>query len=351
MKKLERIKVKNANVLLIVIVFLLTILPQIVLEVINIFYGRDIGDLIKEVVKEKEIIKIVLLIINQYVFILLPVLGFIYFNKLDFKDVLRLNLFNLPNPSENLFSNSHVVLRSVLLKIRQILLFIGVILLIIIIAILAWFISIYLSVIVYHLYTILFGEPKDNLVEIIPRNKVIGLFLIALTPAICEETLFRGIMLRAYETKGTIRAIFFTGFMFALMHFSIVRFVGPLFIGILAGYLVVRSNSIIPAVITHFTFNGISLLIYYSVNKIPEQVERFPTLAEYVSMSIFVLFALIIMMICISVFNRITIPKEKVEFSPPAKPLGQDILSTLLHWPIFVFLLIFTIVVLRGLFT
>ncbi|MCB0729183.1 MAG: CPBP family intramembrane metalloprotease [Ignavibacteriae bacterium] len=88
--------------------------------------------------------------------------------------------------------------------------------------------------------------------------------VIAVTPAICEEFLFRGLVFKNFEkiiSPG--KAIFFTGLLFALFHFHPFNLI-PLFIlGIYLTLVVYHSGSIYTAIAVHFINNFISALAVY----------------------------------------------------------------------------------------
>ena len=82
-------------------------------------------------------------------------------------------------------------------------------------------------------------------------------FLGAVSPAICEELLFRGVFLGLLRRTGTDRAaVITTAVFFGLTHLSIFRFVPTTALGLVLGLLVVRSGSIVPAMLFHLFYNG-----------------------------------------------------------------------------------------------
>ena len=87
-------------------------------------------------------------------------------------------------------------------------------------------------------------------------------FLLALTPGICEEFFFRGMMLSAYRDKmSPTKAILITGILFGLFHFNIQNLLLPSFLGIILAWLVYTTDSIYPSMIAHGTFNFIGSLL------------------------------------------------------------------------------------------
>jgi len=88
--------------------------------------------------------------------------------------------------------------------------------------------------------------------------------VIAVTPAICEEFLFRGLVFKNFEkiiSPG--KAIFFTGFLFALFHFHPFNLIPLTVLGIYLTLIVYHSGSIYTAIAVHFINNFISALAVY----------------------------------------------------------------------------------------
>lgn len=88
--------------------------------------------------------------------------------------------------------------------------------------------------------------------------------VIAVTPAICEEFLFRGLVLKNFEkiiSPG--KAIFFTGLLFALFHFHPFNLIPLVILGIYLSLIVYHSGSIYTAIVVHFINNFISALAVY----------------------------------------------------------------------------------------
>ena len=92
------------------------------------------------------------------------------------------------------------------------------------------------------------------------------LFLVGLTPGICEEIMFRGFILRSFEDLGRKKSIYITAFLFGVFHFNLQNFFGPFILGIYLGYLVYYSGSIYPAIALHAANNSIATIIGYRSN-------------------------------------------------------------------------------------
>ncbi len=84
--------------------------------------------------------------------------------------------------------------------------------------------------------------------------------LIAVSPGIVEELVFRGAFLGLWRRVGSPRAaILVSSAFFALTHLSVFRFAPTFVIGATAGVIVVRSGSIFPVMVLHTVYNGLSV--------------------------------------------------------------------------------------------
>lgn len=93
-------------------------------------------------------------------------------------------------------------------------------------------------------------------------------FVIAVTPAVCEEFLFRGLVLKNFEKMTLSRnAILLTGLIFALFHFHPFNLIPLIIVGCYLTFIVYYSGSIFTAVINHFIFNFMSAYSVYLFGK------------------------------------------------------------------------------------
>ncbi len=101
----------------------------------------------------------------------------------------------------------------------------------------------------------------------------LAVFLLAFSPAVVEELLFRGLALGVLRRSGLPAgaAIFGSAFYFALMHMSVHRFVLTFLLGSLLGFAAYRGRSILVSMLLHFTYNA-SLVLgldYFSRHEMP----------------------------------------------------------------------------------
>jgi membrane protease YdiL (CAAX protease family) len=91
---------------------------------------------------------------------------------------------------------------------------------------------------------------------------LVTILVFSLSPGICEEVLFRGLILSGF--RNTLRkwpAILLTAAMFGVFHISIYRIMPTAIVGIAVTYVVWQTRSIWCGVIVHALNNGIALLV------------------------------------------------------------------------------------------
>lgn len=89
-----------------------------------------------------------------------------------------------------------------------------------------------------------------------------GLLNVAVVPAICEEVLFRGYVMRAFEKSwGIIAAIIVSGLIFGMFHLQLGNVLPLATLGIILALMTWLSGSIWPAVVAHFLNNGSAVVL------------------------------------------------------------------------------------------
>ena len=94
---------------------------------------------------------------------------------------------------------------------------------------------------------------------------------LALTPAICEELLFRGYLQRQVERKwGAVTSIVLVGIFFGLYHLRLTQVVPLSLLGIWMGYAVWASGSLWTGMLVHVLNNGFAVLVAAYVREQPD---------------------------------------------------------------------------------
>jgi sodium transport system permease protein len=99
------------------------------------------------------------------------------------------------------------------------------------------------------------GSPVDFLL-------VLG--LVSVLPAVCEEALHRGLLMRSFARRwGPAAAIGTSGILFGVFHLSPYRFVWTALLGLVLGWIAWQSRSLVTSVVAHATINGSIVLIQF----------------------------------------------------------------------------------------
>lgn len=102
----------------------------------------------------------------------------------------------------------------------------------------------------------IFGEPDNTeLMASGAAEYIIQIFAVCLIPAIVEEFLCRGVLMRLLKTYGTATAILISALAFAVMHYDIHSFLSIFMLGILFSAIRLLTGSIWASVFAHFSNN------------------------------------------------------------------------------------------------
>ncbi|NPD90176.1 MAG: CPBP family intramembrane metalloprotease [Asgard group archaeon] len=106
------------------------------------------------------------------------------------------------------------------------------------------------------------------------------IFVFALIPGIWEEVSFRGFILSSLRTKYSVRkAIVFNGLLFAVFHLYnylllgqdlvtvLLQSVAAIFVGMSLSYLVIKFNSILPAILIHYSIDVTLFIIDFNIDQ------------------------------------------------------------------------------------
>lgn len=110
-----------------------------------------------------------------------------------------------------------------------------------------------------------FEQSQMELIEQVLRvdtGFAFNLVVLAITPAICEELLFRGYVQRQAERgAGVVAGILISGIVFGLYHLRLTQAIPLSVLGVYLAWLTWRTGSLWPAVAVHFTNNAIAVAV------------------------------------------------------------------------------------------
>lgn len=186
------------------------------------------------------------LLITEFILILLPNLLYLKIRGYSLKEVLRLNPISLV----------------------QVFFIIGIM-------VFAYPIAIFFNAIfLFIINSFSSALPTTVPIPTTSFEYLLGMFVIAVAPGICEEVMFRGTILSSYDKLGSKKSILITAILFGFFHFNIMNLVGPIFLGIILGILVYKTNSIYASILGHTLNNGIALTIGYLITKYSLDIEE-----------------------------------------------------------------------------
>ena len=105
-----------------------------------------------------------------------------------------------------------------------------------------------------------------------PESLLYNILVIAVLPALLEEMVFRGYLLRAMRPYGDWFAVGFSALCFGLMHANIAQIPFAVIVGVALGWLYVMTDNIWLPVAVHFCNNAMSVLLDYLSTGMSQQV-------------------------------------------------------------------------------
>ena len=209
-----------------------------------------------------------------------------------------------------------------------------------------------------NLFISLFGPLMETPVPT-PENFnefFILVMIVAGSAGLCEEVLFRGLVMRGCQRLGKWPAIIFTAVLFGGMHLNIQNFFGPMFLGILLGYVVYTTDSIFAGMLGHFTNNAFSVALSFVLMKLPFASsgvpENLPPGAEFqalllatIPVGIFAVFSGAMGFLCLWGLKELNRDRktEDILEEPESErqSIGRVLASPKLSWPLYLCVLIF----------
>jgi len=94
---------------------------------------------------------------------------------------------------------------------------------------------------------------------------LINILIVALIPAIGEELIFRGLLLKLLNNliKNIHVAVILSAVLFSAIHLQFYGFLPRLMLGIILGYLFVFTGNLWVPILVHFLNNASSAIVYY----------------------------------------------------------------------------------------
>ena len=95
------------------------------------------------------------------------------------------------------------------------------------------------------------------------KNYLISILSLAILPAIFEELLFRGLILKGLKRYSKTFSIWLSTIAFCLFHMSFRQTLYPILFGLALGLVMYKENNIVYCMILHFVNNFTTLTLSY----------------------------------------------------------------------------------------
>ncbi|MGB7329395.1 MAG: ABC transporter permease subunit/CPBP intramembrane protease [Rubripirellula sp.] len=101
-------------------------------------------------------------------------------------------------------------------------------------------------------------KPFTDQISTAPWMTVV--FLMAFVPAVCEELAFRGFIFGGLvRERHHLRAVLISALMFGISHGVLQQSIAATMMGVLLGFIALRTGSVLPGILIHFTNNALSV--------------------------------------------------------------------------------------------
>ena len=95
---------------------------------------------------------------------------------------------------------------------------------------------------------------------------LLSILTMGAVPALCEELLFRGFVMSAWESRGTFFAIGVSAALFSLMHGNLYGLPAYLLVGAVSGFLCFALDSLYAGIAYHTIYNAACLALPYMLS-------------------------------------------------------------------------------------
>lgn len=153
---------------------------------------------------------------------------------------------------------------------------------------------------------------------------VLDVFSTAVVPAVCEEILFRGLVVGVLLPYGKKTAVIGSAFLFAMMHQNLGQFIYTFGMGIILAILVIETKSIFTGIIFHFCNNLFSVVNTMFTYIYPESRATF---ISNVMLAVLMVLGLACLIVLLFMFVRKTKDREDLFVDEDENVCTLDLVS------------------------
>lgn len=164
------------------------------------------------------------------------------------------------------------------------------------------------------------------------------LILVALVIAapICEEILFRGVLMRSFQPYGSTFALVLSSILFIFFHMRLQGLPGLIPVAFLLGWVAMRANSLLASILVHMAYNAFGAALFILNGLSPDVVLDFPSLVS-------ILAGVVFLALAVYALRRWTVTSFDTAQNPADLPRNpRSWLTT--WWPILAGLVLYMVV-------
>ncbi len=148
-----------------------------------------------------------------------------------------------------------------------------------------------------------------------PLENMLYILSVAVVPAISEEFALRGIVLGKLRQFGDSFAVIISAVLFAVLHGNIVQIPFAFILGLVFGFIVIKTNTLLPTIIIHFLNNFYAVVISIMESSMTFTYHQLNT---FYSVTMFII-------VTLAIISAIILSKDKTLFN--IKNKNNDIIS------------------------
>lgn len=183
--------------------------------------------------------------------------------------------------------------------------------------------------------------------EMAEPNSVFSCILLAIClavmPGICEELAMRCFSLQLLRKYGKGFAVFAVSIVFGLLHGNVTQFIFAFLVGMVLGFVTVKTDSIVPAMFIHAFNNGMSVVQYIVKYAAGESWANGSTVAVYIFWFVAAVASVVYLLV-----NK-QFKSDKKEKPQTVLTIGERFVAFLFPWMIVPFLSLIGLTVLNAL--
>ena len=175
-------------------------------------------------------------------------------------------------------------------------------------------------------------------IEVLTPPQTLGQFLImvaviSLAAGVCEEVLFRGTIMPALESHGTVPAVVFSALLFALFHVSFLNLFSTFMLGLVIAVVVIKTGSLWGGILYHILNNFYATLYLYLAG----QEETATEIDPQVLPTLLIVFIIAL----VGAYFGLRILQKHSSVKPILKTRNKLLPSGWFNWPFAVAIIIF----------